>query len=43
MATLSENKAKALPLNQFMAQFVKLKLKKSAQEALDERRRQKTG
>ena len=41
MAVLSEAKSKAMPLNQFMGQFVKLKLKKSAQEALDERRRKK--
>ncbi len=36
MATLSEAKAKAMPLNQFLAQFLKMPLKpaKRAKEAL---------
>jgi hypothetical protein len=34
MAYLSEAKSKSLPLNEFMARFTKLKLKKSASEAL---------
>jgi hypothetical protein len=33
MATLSEAKSKTLPLNVFMAQFMKLRLKKSYEEA----------
>jgi hypothetical protein len=33
MAHLSESKAKTLPLNQFMAQFIKLRTKKSYEEA----------
>lgn len=41
MAYLSESKSKALPLNEFLAQFLKLKLKKSASEALEERKRKK--
>lgn len=40
---LSEAKSKALPLNAFMAQFMKLKLRKSAAEALKEaKKRAKT-
>jgi hypothetical protein len=40
MATLSENKAKALPLNAFMAQYLKgMRPKKRASEALDEYKR----
>jgi hypothetical protein len=35
MATLSENKSKSIPLNEFIAKFVKLSKKhKSASEAL---------
>jgi hypothetical protein len=33
MAHLSESKAKTLPLNAFMAQFMKLRVKKSYEEA----------
>ena len=40
MAHLSEAKAKALPLNQFMARFIKLgKPKKRASEALSDYKR----
>lgn len=34
MAYLSEAKTKTLPLNEFMAKFIKLRTKKSASEAL---------
>jgi hypothetical protein len=41
MATLSESKAKAMPLSQFMAQFMKLgkQPKKRASEALADYKR----
>jgi len=41
MATLSENRAKAMPLNQFMAQFLKVPARgaKRAKEALEEFRK----
>jgi hypothetical protein len=40
MATLSEAKAKTLPLNQFMGQFIRLaKPKKRASEALSDYKR----
>jgi hypothetical protein len=41
---LSEAKSKALPLNEFFARFIKLKMRKSASEALkDAKKRAKTG
>jgi exonuclease VII small subunit len=40
MAYLSESKSKAMPLNEFMAQYIKgLKLKKRASEALEDYKR----
>lgn len=39
MAYLSEAKSKSLPLNEFFARFTKLKMRKSASDALKEAKR----
>jgi hypothetical protein len=39
MAYLSEAKSKTMPLNEFFAKFMKLRLRKSAQDALKDAKR----
>jgi hypothetical protein len=41
MAYLSEAKSKALPLNEFLAKFLRLKTKKSASDALKDAKKRR--